>query len=328
MANPMRVSAWVILGGLSLAVLFAAYIAPYDVSDARRDHSYHPPTRIHFRDAQGVLHWRPFVYPTVAKRDEHLRRRYVDIKDRLCFIRFGGRRLIRVDEPGRLYLLGTDSRGRDLFSRVLYGGRISLSLGLLGAAIACALGFAVGATAGYFGGRADQFLMRTAELFIMIPGFYLLLAVRSALPPVLDSRQIYALVVIVLSCIGWGSVARVVRGLVLSLREADFVAAARVLGQSHSRILIRHILPHTWSYVAIIWSVSVPGYILGESALSVLGLGIQEPDVSWGNLLSESLAVAHLTLHPWVLAPGIFLVLASVCFNVLGDPVREKGGMG
>jgi peptide/nickel transport system permease protein len=316
-----------VLLGISLAALLADWVAPYGISEARRDHSYHPPTRIHLRDSAGKWHLRPFVYRTVSVRDGHLRRSYEEQKDRPCFISLGWPRLLRVEAPGRLYLFGTDSRGRDLFSRILYAGRISLSLGVLGAGIACFLGLLVGSAAGYFGGPIDQFLMRTAELFIMIPGFYLLLAVRSALPPTLNSRQIYALVVIVLSCIGWGSVARVIRGLVLSLRESDFVAAARVLGQNHVQILICHIFPHTLSYLCIIASVSVPGYILGESALSILGLGIQEPDVSWGNLLSESLAVAHLILHPWVLAPGAFLILASMSFNVLGDAAREKGAL-
>lgn len=316
---------------LGAAALFADWLAPYPPQEEVRMHSYHPPAAVHFRNGKGVFSLRPFIYATRPSYDENLRRLYPEDTSVKYFLKFGGRKFVsvedsvRADGSVRFYLLGTDSRGRDLFSRLLYGARLSLSMALLGACLAGLVGFTVGGVSGYFGGRVDAVLMRAAEFFIMVPGLYLLLALRSALPPDLGSKQVYALIVIILSLIGWGGVARVIRGMVFSIRERDFILAARVLGRSDTEILIGHIFPHTLSYLAIVISVSIPGYIIGESALSLLGLGIQEPDVSWGNLLTESLAIAHLRFHPWIAAPVAFIALTSLCFNRLGDLLETRG---
>lgn len=304
--------------------VFAFFAAPYPAAEENRRQPFHPPTSIHWDLTAGFP--KPYIFATVMTFDENYRRNYTEDTSRKFYLKFGGERIVRVEAPARFYLLGSDSRGRDLFSRMLYGGRISLSIGLIGALLTGCLGFFVGAVAGYFGGRIDFFLMRLAEFFIMIPGFYFLLALRGALPPGLSSFQVYLLTVGVLSLIGWGTVARVIRGLTQSLRQSDFVQAARVLGRSHFQILTGHIFPHVLPYLVVVLSIAIPGYILMESAMSLLGLGIQEPEISWGNLLNEAVSVAHLSLHPWVLFPGALLALTALAFNRLGDGIRTGEG--
>ena len=314
----------IFLGGLILSACFADRIAPYDPNFENRTQALHPPTPLHFWDEKRQFHKRPFIYPTQVVFETNMMRSYDAIHTKKCFLRRGTQTLLGVQSPARLYLLGTDSRGRDIFSRILYGARVSLSIGIFGAFVAVAFGFLIGALAGYFGGWLDHLLMRIAEFFIMIPALYLLLALRSALPPTLDSFQVYFLIVLILSLIGWGGVARVIRGMVLSLREREFVQAARVLGRKTPEILIRHILPHTFGYLAVIVSISIPGYIFGESFLSILGLGIQEPAISWGNLLMETLSYSVVRFHPWVLYPGLAIFLTALCFNVIGDYLKAS----
>lgn len=316
--------AWAFLGIIFSGACLAGWIAPYDPNAENREMSFHPPTKVHFVDAAGRFSLRPFVYLTRVKFDENLKRSYEEIPTQKYFLRRGQHQLLSVQPPAKLYLCGTDSRGRDLFSRILYGARISLSIGVLGVLIAVSLGFLLGAVAGYCGGWLDTILMRIAEFFIMIPAFYLLLALRSVLPPTLDSVRVYFLIIMILSLIGWGGIARVIRGMVLSLREREFIMASRMLGRGTWEILRRHMLPHTISYLAVIVSVSVPAYILGESFLSVLGLGIQEPAISWGNLLTEALSVARAQLYPWVLFPGLFIFLTALACNVLGDHFKQS----
>lgn len=310
---------------LILAACFAPYLAPYDAEDENRSSPFHPPTRIRFQDGTGAYSLRPFVYETRMTFDENQRRIYEEDSSRKYFISFGVPKLFQVEAPARIYLMGSDSRGRDLFSRILFGARISMSVGLVGALVASVIGLLIGGVSGYYGGRLDEVLMRISEFFIMIPGFYFLLALRSALPPELGSAEVYILIIVILSLIGWGGIARVIRGMVFSIRQNDFVFAAKVLGKSDFYILTRHIFPHTFSYLIVVLSISIPSYVLAESALSVLGLGIQEPDVSWGNLLVEALSVAHIRLHPWVLYPGFFIFLTALSFNMLGDQLKESG---
>jgi peptide/nickel transport system permease protein len=231
--------------------------------------------------------------------------------------------LFGVEEPARLYLMGADSRGRDLFSRILYGGRVSLSIGLVGCAITFILGMMIGGISGYLGGRIDNLIMRICEMVMMIPGFYLMLALRAAFPPELSSWEVYLLIVVILSLIGWAGMARVVRGMALSIREHDFTLAAKAQGASSLWIIYHHILPNLFSYAIISLTLSIPGYILGESALSLLGLGIQDPYASWGNLLAEAMNIAEIRFHPWVLIPGLFIFITVMAFNFLGDGLRD-----
>lgn len=324
---------WV-LGFLYGTAIFAEVLAPYSFQEEAREFSYAPPSRIHVFD-EGRLSW-PFVYSTRLTFDEYRRRVYVPDgrKQPLKFFANGDEyrlwgmvplrlHLFGVDAPGRIHLLGADSRGRDVFSRILYGGRISLSIGLLGVAISFIIGLLVGGTAGYFGGRVDNFLMRLCEMIMMVPGFYLLLALRAAVPDNFNSVQIYFMIVVILSFIGWAGLARVIRGMCLSLRERDYVLVARTMGVGDLKIIVRHILPHTVSYSIPAVMLSIPGYILSESALSLIGLGIQDPYASWGNMLSEAMSIVRISFAPWILWPAFFIFLSVVCFNVLGDALRD-----
>ncbi|MBF0483626.1 MAG: ABC transporter permease [Candidatus Omnitrophica bacterium] len=315
--------------------LFADFISPYAYDNEDRNLSYAPATKIHFI-SKGMPAW-PYIYPVSFTFDQVHKRVYVEDKTQampLKFFHSGDEykflglfktklHLFGVKEPARIYLFGGDSRGRDMFSRILFGGRISLTIGLIGVAISFTLGLLVGGIAGYFGGRVDSILMRVCEMFMLVPGFYLMLALRSAVPNNFNSWQIYFSIVVILSFIGWAGLARIIRGMSISLRERDYVLAAKTMGLSDFQIIVRHILPHTVSYSIVAIMLSIPGYILGEAALSLIGLGIQDPLPSWGNMLSDAMAIAHVQLHPWVLIPGVFIFLTVMCFNVIGDRLRD-----
>jgi len=333
----MAIFASRILVILYVLTLFAGFFSPYDYDNERREHSYHPPQGIRFFDADGNFHGRPFVYATSYEFDEYFNRVWtVDTSVRypLRFFARGDpytivglftwqRRLFTVEEPGRLYLLGADYRGRDLLSRILYGGRISLTIGLVGVSISFAIGMIVGGISGYVGGRTDFLIQRVCEMIMLIPGFYLLLVLRNTFPPGLSSVQVYFGIVFILAFIYWASFSRVIRGMVLSIREQEFVLAARAAGVPALRIIIRHVLPNTLSYAIVYVSLTIPYYILGESALSLIGLGIQDPVPSWGNLLQEAMSVPELKFHPWILIPGFFIFVAVMAFNFLGDGLRD-----
>jgi peptide/nickel transport system permease protein len=223
----------------------------------------------------------------------------------------------------RIYLIGADAVGRDLFSRIVYGSRVSLTIGFLGVLMTAFLGFFIGGLAGYYGGKTDWVLMRFAECFMLVPSFFLMLALRSAFPMRMSSTEVYFLIVVILSFIGWAGFSRVVRGMTLSISQRDFVTAARASGASDFRIIFIHVLPQTMSYAIVSMTLSIPGYILGESALSLIGLGIQDPQASWGNLLSAAMNISDIQFHPWILTPGIFIFLVVTAFNFVGDGLRD-----
>ncbi len=334
--NRVAMLAAALLAALYLSALFAGFLSPYHFDDERRDLSYHPPTAIGVKDTDGRF-CAPFVYATVPSFDVFHRRHFSpDTTQRypLRWLVQGSRyrlfgllpcnvHLFSVDAPARVYLLGADSRGRDLFTRVLHGGQISLSIGLLGVAISFTLGLLIGGLAGYSGGWFDELVMRVCEMLMMAPGFYLLLALRAAFPPQLPSVTVYILIVVILSFIGWAGLARVVRGMAIALRDRPFIQAARVAGRTPIGIVWAHLIPNMTSYAIIAATLSVPGYMLGETALSLLGLGIQDPYASWGNLLSEAMQIGQLPFRPWVLWPGVFISLTVMAYNVLGDGLRD-----
>ena len=231
--------------------------------------------------------------------------------------------LFGVDEPARIYLFGGDQLGRDIFTRVLYGSRIALTIGIVGVVISYSLGMVLGGISGFFGGTIDNFLQRFGELLMTFPQFYLLLAFRAVIPEKLPSTQVYLMIVLILSIIRWPGVARIVRGMVLSLREMEFVVAALAIGASPLRIIVRHILPNTFSQIIVLVTLSIPGFILGEAALSFLDLGIREPQASWGNMLATAQDITALTHYPWILIPGFFIIITVVAFNFLGDGLRD-----
>ena len=235
------------------------------------------------------------------------------------------RHLFGTDDAEKhpIYLLGADQFGRDVLSRLLYGSQISLSIGLIGISLTFTFGIALGGIAGYFGGPADSFIMRFCELIMSVPSLYLILVLRSVFPANMRSSMVYLLIMVILSFIRWAGTARVIRGMALSLRERQYVLAARTLGQSNWKIIARHILPGTLSYVIVAATLSIPYYILGEVVLSFLGVGVQEPQASWGNMLTAAQNPNYLVNYPWLLAPGVAIFITVLAFNFLGDGLRD-----
>jgi peptide/nickel transport system permease protein len=325
-----------VLGGLYLAAIFAGFLAPYKYDNADHQAPFHPPmlARLHWFDEQGKLS-RPFVYG-ITPEDLQLKT-YSEDRTKKYPLRLLARgdpyhilwlvrsdiHLFGVDQPGRIFLFGSDLLGQDIFSRILYGAQVSLSIGILGILISTLIGMLVGGIAGYFGGAVDFTLMRVVEILLALPSLYFILIMRQTLGTAFSSTQIYLIMVIILAFIGWASEARVIRGMVLSIKEQDYVVAARALGYSNLRIIIRHILPNTLSFVIVTATLSVPFYILSEVALSFLGVGIQEPEASWGNMLRAANNPRYLEDFPWVLIPGCFILLAVMAWNFLGDGLRD-----
>ena len=222
-----------------------------------------------------------------------------------------------------LYLIGSDDFGRDLFSRILYGAWVSLTVGLVGISITFTIGMMMGGASGYFGGKTDLAIQRLIEMLLMFPSFFLLLALAGSLPAEMGSTLRYLMIIMILALIGWAGLARTIRGLVLSIATMDYVQAARALGVGHFTIIRKHILPNTLSYAIVAATLTIPGYMLGESALSFLALGVQEPDASWGNMLRLARTATWLKHYPWILAPGAFIFLTVLAFNFLGDGLRD-----
>jgi peptide/nickel transport system permease protein len=226
--------------------------------------------------------------------------------------------------PAYINILGTDNAARDVFSRLLHGGRISLSIGLIGIAISFPLGLLVGGISGYFGGIVDSVLMRLVEVIMTIPSIYLLVSLGVILPPELSSSERFLLIILIISFIGWAGLARVIRGEVLSLKERTFVQASQSMGGRSLHIITRHILPQTATYVIITATLAIPSYIVSEAVLSLIGLGIQEPDPSWGNMLSAGTNAQILVLNPWLVwPPAALIVITVLAFSLLGDGLRD-----
>ena len=233
--------------------------------------------------------------------------------------------LVGARAPGVVFLLGTDAYGRDVFSRLLYGGRVSLFTGLLAAFLSLALGLALGTAAGFYGGWLDRLLMRAGELMMALPWLYLLLAVRAFLPLHITTVQAFFLLIAIIGGVGWVRPARLIRGVVLSARERGFVLAARGFGASDAYLIRRHILPLTLGVVLTQATVLIPQYILAEVALSFLGLGVAEPVPSWGNMLAEAQQYHSLVAHGWMLAPGFAIIPVLLAYLLLADTLLEKG---
>jgi peptide/nickel transport system permease protein len=323
-----------LLALLYLSAIFADFLAPWPMTKQALDFSYHPPTPVHWFDHGKFVG--PYVHATgvvdvgrnhyAADETKRYPLRWFRNGEghyRLLGLVPTSLKLVQVDEPAHLYLFGSDKFGRDVWSRLLYGSRVSLTIGLLGILISFAIGMLVGGLSGYLGGGVDMVTMRVTELILSIPALYLILALRAAFPMNLPSDRMYLIIVVILAFIGWATLARVVRGMVLSLREFEYVTAARALGAGTLRILTRHILPNTTSFLIVAATTAVPGYILGEVTLSFLGIGIQEPQASWGNMLTDAQSVRVLKSFPWMLVPGLFIFLTVLAYNFLGDGLSD-----
>jgi len=330
-----------ILGGIILGIfyisgIFCEFFSTQDIYKQYLNYIYAPPQRIRFFNEEG-FHLRPFVYGLERKIDPvTFRRTYIENKTKkypIYFFVHGDKyklwnlyptdiHLFGVKE-GPIFLFGTDKLGRDLFSRNLYAARISLSIGLVGVAISFILGCIIGGISGYFGGVIDTVTQRVIEFLICIPTIPLWMALSAALPKKWPPIKVYFGITIILSIVGWCGLARVVRGKLLELREEDFAMAAKISGATGGRIIARHLLPAFLSYLIVNLTLAIPGMILGETSLSFLGLGMRAPAVSWGVLLKEAQNVRTVALHPWLLIPGLFVIIVVLTFNFLGDGLRD-----
>jgi len=317
-------------------VLFAEFVAPYSPTHHDTDYMYMPPQPIRFVE-NGRFQARPFVYGMVGKLDPKTFKTTYTVDQtqkypihllvkgdpyKMWGLIPGDVHLFGV-EKGTLFLFGTDKQGRDVLSRIIHGGRISLSVGLLGIAISFIIGIMIGGISGYFGGTVDLIIQRVIEFIRSVPTLPLWMAFSVALPRTWSVVQIYFGIVVILSLVGWTGLARVVRGKFMSLREEEYVMAAQLNGASEARIIFRHMLPSFASHIIASLTLSVPGMILGETSLSFIGLGLQEPAISWGVLLKDAQRIMVLANSPWLLIPGVFVIIAILCFNFVGDGLRD-----
>jgi peptide/nickel transport system permease protein len=308
-----------------LVVLSARVVAPYDPTAQHRSHPLAPPTSVHVVSRDGQIHLRPFVYADGA--DGTTREYPLRFFTRPSGDGGEGRaplRLFAVDPPADIFVFGTDSLGRDQFSRLLYGGRVSLGAGLLAAALALSVGLVLGCVAGFFGGWVDTAVMGASDLFIALPWLYLLLAIRAALPLDVDPTRALLSIVVVIGVAGWARPARLVRGVVLSVRTRDFVAAAAASGASPARVLRAHVVPEAFSVALTQASILVPQYTLAEITLSFFGVGIGEPTPSWGTMIGAMLRQEIGVAHWWLAAPAAALVCVSLLYHATADALQRR----
>lgn len=318
------------------SILLTEILAPYELDSRNTDFIYAPPQEVH------LFHEGHFVGPFVYGMDYHLdldtlRRDYTENSHDVQPIRFFCRgdpywfwgvfeasfHLVCPAAGGTLFLLGTDRLGRDMLSRLLYGARVSLTVGLIGITISFLLGISIGGAAGYFGGRVDQVVQRVIEILRSLPELPLWMALSAALPVKWSPILIYLGITIILGLLDWPGLARAVRSKLLALREEDFCAAAQLMGARPRRIIARHLLPNFMSHLIASATLSIPSMILGETALSFLGLGLRPPVTSWGVLLAEAQNIEAVALYPWLLLPMVPVIVTVLAFNFLGDGLRD-----
>lgn len=325
---------------LYFIAVFCEFVSPYDPDNAAIQFKQVPPTAIHIRDAEGNWHL-PFIYQHKRAMDpETFQITYTEVQTILypieLFVQGYKYKLLGLwetdihlfgiptakDQQG-VFWLGTDRLGRDMFSRVAYGARLSLSMGMVSVFLSLALGVVLGGISGYFGGVLDTLIQRVIEFIRTIPTIPLYMTLSAALPVNWPVEWVYFGITMILAVVGWTYLARVVRGRFLAMREEDFVLAARLNGSSEMRIILRHMLPSFLSYIIAALTLNIPNMILAETGLSFIGLGLRPPAISWGVLLQEATNISSLMLAPWVLAPGAAVVISVLAFNFLGDGLRD-----
>lgn len=336
MRHRVAVASLVIIALFYVGAVFAEFLSPYDPTHHDTDFMFMPPQRLQFMDENG-FRLRPFVYGMTSEMDMNTFRTTWELdpaqKYPVSFFVQGDPyemwglfesdiHLIGVEE-GTFFLLGTDKMGRDVLSRIIHGGRISLSVGLLGIAISFVIGVIMGGISGYFGGVTDLIIQRVIEFLRSIPTLPLWMALSVALPPTWSVVQTYFGIIVILSLVGWTGLARVVRGKFMALREEEYIMAAQLNGSNEARVIFKHMLPSFTSHIIASLTLSVPGMILGETALSFIGLGLQAPAISWGVLLKDAQKIIVLADSPWLLTPGLFVIVAILCFNFVGDGLRD-----
>ncbi len=326
-----------VLALLYVLAIFAGFFAPYDPWQRHASHVTAPPTPVHFFH-EGRPHW-PFVYATSFELNLNtLAREYTVDRSEPYELRFFVRgqpykllglfptdvRFVGVEEGGKLFPFGTDSLGRDVYSRVLQGARISLSIGLIGVFISFVLGVTLGGISGYFGGAVDMVIQRIIEFLGQLPSIPLWMALAAAVPTEWPPVRVYFMITLVLSILGWTGLARTVRGKILQLRTEEFVMAARFAGASQFAIILKHLLPGFASYLIIHITLAIPEMILGETALSFIGVGLKAPVVSWGVMLQEAQNVRTVAVNPWLMLPAVFVIFTVLCYNFVGDGLRDS----
>ncbi len=336
--HKLAIAGGVLLAALLIGVIFAPFFAPYAADQGNLRYSYCPPQRIHFIDSDGRFHFRPFTYRIVKETDPvTLRLRYSEDKSVAYPIRFFARgwnytvfgfiktnlHLAQASEGGTLYLFGTDQHGRDLWSRILFGGRLTLLIAIGAGFLSGLFGAMVGTVSGYLSGAPDAVIQRFIEVLLCFPALPLWMALSAALPRNWDPINTIYAITLIFALLGWPGIAREVRGKVLALREEEYVTAARAIGVGRGRIIFRHVLPQAMSHIIVSITTAVPGLMIGESTLSFLGLGVQPPMATWGALLQKAQNIQTLAQQQWLLIPGLFIMITVLALSFLGDGLRD-----
>jgi len=335
--HKMAIFGAIILTLMYTVMIFADFFAPYDPA-TRTEYLYAPPSAVHFVNSSGQFSVQPLVYGIGKKRDmETLQLLYVQDTTKEFPIQFFVRsweykmwgqvesdlHLFGPAEGGDIFLLGTDHLGRDMLSRVIFGARISLTIGLVGVFMSMIIGLTIGGISALYGGWLDNFIQRLIEIIISIPSIPLLMGLSAAIPRDWTVVQTYFVFSLILSLISTTVIIRIVRGKFLSTRSLDFITAARLYGSSELRIIFQHLIPSFLSYVIVRVTLDIPRMILSETALSFLGIGLRPPVVSWGVLLTQAQNYQTVAIYPWLMLPAVFVIIAVLSFSFLGDGLRD-----